>query len=102
MPTAKSPLRRRCVGKGRKFRGVRGRLIDSLFGAALAGYQYADALDHLGGRGGSLRRKDISLERAVEGIDSAGDDHRRKARVDLFGATDEFVTVHLRHQEIAQ
>jgi len=102
MLTAKSPLRYRCVGKGREFRGVRGCLIDSLFGPALASYQDADTLDHLGGRGGSLGQKDIGVNRAVEGIDSAGDDHRRKARVELFGATNEFVAVHLRHQEIAE
>jgi len=42
------------------------------------------------------------MEGAIEGIDGAGDDHRGQAGMKLFGATDEFVAVHLRHDEVAE
>ena len=73
-----------------------------LLGAALAGDEDADALDHLGGRAGSLGEKDVGGAAAIEGCDCAGDDHGRQRGVQLFGATDELVAVHLRHLEIAK
>ena len=72
------------------------------FGAALAGYEDADALDHFGGRAGALGQEDIGVEGAVEGVDGAGDDHCGQAGMQLLGAADEFVAVHLRHEEIAE
>jgi len=90
------------VGEGVEFRGVLGCLGDGLLGAALAGYEDADALDHLGGRGGSLGQEDVGVDGAVEGVDRTRDNHRGKAWVELLGAADEFVAVHLRHEEIAE
>ena len=75
---------------------------ERLLRAALAGYEDADALDHLGGRAGALGQKDVGAAGAVEGVDGAGDDHRGQAGMKLLGATDEFVAVHLRHEEIAE
>jgi hypothetical protein len=90
------------VGKGVEFRGVLGSLGNSLFGAALPGYEDADALDHFCGRGSTLGQEDVGVDSAVEGVDGARDNHRGKARVELLGAADEFVAVHLRHEEIAE
>ena len=42
------------------------------------------------------------MQGAIEGVDGARDDHRGQARMELFSAADQFVAVHLRHQEIAQ
>lgn len=39
---------------------------------------------------------------SIEGIDGTGDDHRGQAGMELLGAADEFVAVHLRHDEIAE
>ena len=89
-------------------RGVRGRLRElriyreDLLGAAFAGYEDANALDHLGGRAGSLGQKDIGGAGAVEGVDGAGDDHGRQAGMMMLGAADEFVAVHLRHEQVAE
>ncbi len=74
----------------------------SLLGAALAGYQDADALDHLGGGAGALGQEDVGAAGAIEGVDSSGDDHRGEAGVELLGAADEFVAVHLGHDEVAE
>ncbi len=73
-----------------------------LFGASFARYEDADAFDHFGGRAGSLGEEDIGVEGAIEGVDGAGDDHRGQAGMELLGAADQLVAVHLRHQEIAQ
>jgi hypothetical protein len=89
------------MGEGWDLCLLRG-LGDGFFGAALASYQDAYALDHLGGRGGSLRQEDIGVDGAVEGVDGAGDDHRGQAGVEVLGATDELVTIHLRHEEITE
>jgi hypothetical protein len=82
--------------------GLRGRRSYGLLGAAFASYENANALDHLSGRGGSFGEEDIGVEGAIEGIDSAGDDHRGQARMELFSAANQFVAVHLRHEEIAE
>ena len=42
------------------------------------------------------------MERAVEGVDCAGDNHGGKAGMELLGASNQFVAVHLRHKEIAE
>jgi hypothetical protein len=42
------------------------------------------------------------VDGAIEGVDGAGDDHRGESGVKLLGATDEFVAVHLRHDEVAE
>ena len=42
------------------------------------------------------------MESAVEGVDGAGDNHCRQAGVELFGAANQLVTIHLRHQEVAE
>ena len=75
---------------------------DGFFGAALAGYEDADAFDHLGRGAGALGEEDIGVESAVGGVDCAGDDHRRQAGMELLGAANEFVAVHLGHQEVAE
>jgi hypothetical protein len=80
--------------------GGRGR--SGLFGASFAGHEDADTLDHFGGRAGALGQEDVGVKGAIEGVDGAGDDHRRQALMELFGAANQFVAVHLRHQEIAQ
>ena len=42
------------------------------------------------------------MESAVESIDGTRDDHGGKTGVDLLGAANQFVAVHLRHQEVAE
>ncbi len=74
----------------------------SLFRSTLAGDKYPDALDHLGGRAGSLGQEDISAGRAIESVDCAGDDHCRQAGLQLFSAADKLVAVHLGHDEVAE
>jgi hypothetical protein len=74
----------------------------SLLGAALAGYQDADAFDHLGCGACALWEEDVCVSGAVEGVDGAGDDHRGEARVKLLGAADELVAVHLGHDEVTE
>jgi len=90
------------VRKGRYVRWLRRRRRGSFFGAAFAGYEDPDALDHLGRRASAFGQEDVGVQGAIEGVDSAGDDHRGQALMDLFGATNQFIAVHLRHQEIAQ
>ena len=53
-------------------------------------------------RAGALGQKDIGGAGAVEGVDGAGDDHRRQAGMKLLGAAHQFVAVHLGHEEIAE
>jgi hypothetical protein len=81
---------------------LRGGSGDGLFGPTLACDENADALDHLCRRGCSLGQEDVSVDGAVEGVDGAGDDHCRQAGMELLGAADEFVAVHLRHEEITE
>jgi len=71
-------------------------------GTAFASHEYADALEHLGGRACSLGQEDVCAACAVIGGDGAGDDHGGKAGVELFGAANELVPIHLRHDEIAE
>ena len=71
-------------------------------GASLAGYEDANAFNHLGWGASTLGEEDIGAEGAVEGVDGAGDDHGRQAGVELLGAADEFVAVHLGHDEVAE
>ena len=73
-----------------------------LFRASFAGYKDADAFDHLGGGGGSLGEEDVGADGAVEGVDGSGDDHGGEAGVELLGASDELVAVHLGHDEVAE
>ena len=73
-----------------------------LLGATLAGYKYADTLNHLRGRARPLRQKDISTGRAIERVDCAGDDHGRQTGLQLFSAADKLVAVHLGHDEVAK
>ena len=42
------------------------------------------------------------MDGAVEGVDRAGDDHGGQAGVELLGAANQFVAVHLRHEEVAE
>jgi hypothetical protein len=90
------------VGKGRYVRRLRRCGYGGLFGASLAGYEDADALDHFGGRTGALGQEDIGVQGAIEGVDGSGDDQCGQALMELFGAANQFVAVHLRHEEIAQ
>ena len=46
---------------------------------------------------GAFGQEDVGVEGAVEGVDSAGDDHGGKTGVELLGAANQFVAVHLRH-----
>lgn len=71
-------------------------------GASFAGYEDADAFDHLGGRAGALGQEDVGADGAVEGVDSTRDDHGGQAGVKLLGAADEFVAVHLGHDEVTE
>lgn len=75
---------------------------ERLLRATLAGDEDANSLDHLGGRADSLRQKDVGGTGAVKGCDGARDNHRRKSRVQLFGAAHELVAIHLGHVEIAE
>src|SRR5665213_1219437 len=85
--------------------GVRGGLRElriygeRLLGAALAGYEDADALDHFSGGAGSFWQEDVGRAGTVEGVDGAGDDHGGQARVKLLSATDKLVAIHLWHQK---
>ena len=69
--------------------------------AAFAGYEDADALNHLSRRAGSFGEKDIGSTGAIEGSDCTGDDHSGESGLEMLGAAHEFVAVHLRHEEIA-
>ena len=89
----------RIVGRGLRELRIHG---ECLSGTALAGDEDADAFDHLSGRASALGQKGIGGTGAVEGVDGAGDDHRRKAGMKLLGATDELIAVHLRHKKIAK
>jgi hypothetical protein len=94
-------LRGHCGGKdGHAFCGGVG--CCSLLGAALAGYEDADAFDHLGGGACALRQEDVGADGAVEGVDGAGDDHGRDAGVKLLGAADKLIAIHLWHEEVAE
>ncbi len=73
----------------------------SLLGPALASNKHTNALDHLGRRAASFGEKDIGAAGAVERSDRAGNNHGWQGGMKLFGAADEFVAVHLRHQQIA-
>ena len=73
-----------------------------LLRSALAGYEDADALDHLGRRACTLGQEDIGTGRAIEGVDSAGYDHRGQTGLQLFSAADELIAVHLGHDEVAE
>ena len=76
--------------------------MDGLLGAPFASHEDADALDHLCSGAGTLGQEDVCAAGAVEGVDCSGDDHRRKAGMELLGAADQLVAVHLRHEEIAE
>ena len=54
------------------------------------------------GRAGAFGQEDVGAAGAVIGSNRAGDNHGRKGRVQLLGAADEFVAVHLRHKEITE
>lgn len=71
-------------------------------GTALTSDQDSDALDHLGWRAASLRKKDIGAAGAVKRGNRAGNDHSRQTWMKLLGAADQLIAVHLRHQEVAQ
>jgi hypothetical protein len=73
-----------------------------LLRAALAGYQDTNSLDHLGGRAGSLGKKDVGGAGAVERCDRTGDDHGRESRVQSLGAPHELIAIHLGHVEVAE
>ena len=47
-------------------------------------------------------QEDVGVAGAVEGVDGAGDDHRGEAGMELLGAADELVAVHLGHEEVAE
>jgi hypothetical protein len=74
----------------------------SLTGATLAGDEDADAFEHLGGRAGSLGQEDVGADGAIGGVDRAGDDHGGQRGLQLLGAADELVTVHLGHEEVTK
>jgi hypothetical protein len=73
-----------------------------LFGATLAGYQDANTFHHFGWGTGAFGEEDVGADGAVGSVDGTGDDHGGQARVKLLGTADEFVAVHLGHQEIAE
>ncbi len=73
-----------------------------LLRSALASYEDADALDHLGRRACSLRQEDIGTGCAIEGVDRARDNHGGEAGLQLFSAADQLVAVHLGHDEVAE
>ena len=54
------------------------------------------------GEHGALGQEDVGADGAVEGVDGAGDDHGGQAGMELLGAADEFVAVHLGHEEVAE
>lgn len=78
------------------------RHMNGLLWAAFPGYQDTNAFNHFGGRTPSLWEKDIGAAGPVEGSYGTGYDHGRKRRMQLFGATDEFVAVHLRHEQVTE
>ena len=95
-------LRRYCVGVARCIHGLRNGGSDYLFGATFAGDEDADPFDHFGGRAGSLGKEDVGVDGSVEGVDGAGDDHGGKTGVELLGAADKLVAIHLGHEEVAE
>lgn len=71
-------------------------------GATFARDENADALDHFGGRTGSLGKKHIGAAGAVGGAGGSRDDHRRQSGLKLLGAADKLIAIHLRHVEITE
>nr|ADC35797.1 response regulator receiver protein [uncultured bacterium 282] len=71
-------------------------------GAAFAGNENADTLNHLRGRTGTLGKKYVGAAGAVRCAGGAGDDHCRQRRLQLLCAADKLVAIHLRHVEITQ
>jgi len=90
------------VSEGTELWGLRCRCSDDLLRTTLARYEDSDTFDHLRGGRSAFGEEDIGVNGSIESIDGAGDDHRRQARMELFGAADEFVAVHLRHDEVAE
>lgn len=70
--------------------------------ATFPGNEDADALDDLSGRAGSLGEEHIGMQCAVVGVNCARNDHRGQAGVELFGASNKFIAIHLGHDEVAQ
>src|ERR1700738_3858739 len=73
-----------------------------LLGAAFAGYEDADAFDHLGGGAGTLGEEDVGVDSAVVQVHGAGDDHCGETGMEVLGAADQLVAVHLGHHEVAE
>jgi hypothetical protein len=96
------PLRRRLAGN--RVHEVRHCRLsnNSLSGTAFTSNKNADALEHLGGGTRSLGQEDIGADSAVGGVDCAGDDHGGQRGVELLGATDKLVAVHLGHRQVAK
>lgn len=98
------PIRDSSLGGRSSDEGV-GRVLlymDGLLWAAFAGYKNPDALDHFGGRTASLWEEDVGMGCTIERSDGTGDNHCRQRGVKLFGPADEFVAVHLGHQQVTE
>lgn len=85
-------------GEARSRRGGEGHFS----GAAFAGHKDADAFEHFDRGACTLGQEGIGTAGAIVSSDSARDDHCRKGWVKLLGAADEFVAIHLRHDEVAE
>jgi hypothetical protein len=75
---------------------------DDFAWAAFAGDQDADAFEHFCRGAGAFGQKDVGASGAVVGGYGSGDKQGREGRVELFGAADQLVAVHLRHEEVAE
>lgn len=73
-----------------------------LLGSALAGDEDADALQHFAGSRGSFGEKGVGAIAVVEGFDAAADENHRHFGGDFFHAADQFVAVHVGHDEVTE
>jgi len=73
-----------------------------LLGTALARDHDTDAFEHFERRARAFGEKGIGAVGSFKGFDGAADEDHRHVGRDLFHAPDEFVAIHLGHQEVTQ
>src|SRR3984957_8488387 len=74
----------------------------AFFGSAFSSHHDPDALQHLYRGTGALGQKRICAIGAIESLDASADENRRHFGSYLLHAADEFVSIHVGHDQIAQ
>jgi hypothetical protein len=108
--TYERPGEDRCRGSGSD--GMRERIegcllhfegrTNVLLGSALAGDEDANAFQHFAGGRRSLGKKGVGPIAVVEDLDAAADKDHGHFGGDFFHAANQFVAVHVRHDEVAE